>query len=119
MRRLTLVLIVLFTLTACTPDEVAFWQWWNTQPIGCHDAVDFYWPTDSRAWAHRIVQRESGGDPAEQNPRSSAAGCFQLMRVHAWRFDATGSSWAARYDARANTVAALHLYREQGSRPWR
>jgi hypothetical protein len=85
----------------------------------CHEAVDAIWPASSRAWAHRIVQRESRGRAWAQNKRSSAAGCFQLLRMHAWRFDETGSSWAHRYEAPANTRAALHLYQQAGRRPWR
>lgn len=118
MRRLAVVAIALAAFTACTPTEIAWWQGHIDRTRTCHGAVDELWPSSSRAWAHRIVDRESGGDAGAQNTRSSAAGCFQLLRIHAWRFDATGSSWAFRYDARANTLAALHLYREQGAAPW-
>ena len=117
--RLACCAILLAGVSACTPDEIAMVQWIDSQPVGCHQAVDRYWPPSSAGWAHRVVNRESRGRPEAQNRRSSAAGCFQLMKVHAWRFDATGSSWSARYDPAANILAGLHLYREQGSRPWR
>jgi len=117
MKKILLLLIAAFALTACTPEEIAWWESEAT-PIGCHEAVDRYWPSSSQGWAHRIVDRESGGDPTAQNSHSSAAGCMQLVRVHAHRYDATGSSWSMRYDARANIRAALNLYLEQGTRPW-
>jgi hypothetical protein len=103
MRKIILIVVACVVFTGCS----------------CHDAIDALWPAGSRNWAHNIVNRESGGDPSAQNPSSSAAGCFQLLRTHAWRFNATGSSWAQRYDAVANTKAALHLYNEAGTRPWR
>jgi hypothetical protein len=130
-RALVLVLVLLVAgLTACTPEVEA---WWNaltpegrsavlaeiqSQASDCHGQVDRQWPASSRAWAHRIVNRESRGIATAQNSRSSAAGCFQLLRVHAWRFDRCGFTWADRYRARANVCAALDLYREQGARPW-
>ena len=69
--------------------------------------------------ARRIIHRESRNNPAAQNSRSSAAGCFQLLKMHSWRFDAVGCSWAQRYDAVCNTKAADHLYRQAGWSPWR
>lgn len=102
MKKVILVIVASLVFTGCN----------------CHQAVDALWPSGSRQWAHNVVDRESGGDATAQNPRSSAAGCFQLLRMHSWRFDATGTSWAQRYDPVANTLAALHLYNEAGTRPW-
>jgi hypothetical protein len=103
MRKIILIAVACVTLAGCS----------------CHEVVDAIWPAGSRQWAHNVVDRESGGDPGAQNPGSTAAGCFQLLRMHSWRFDATGTSWAQRYDPVANTLAALHLYHEAGTRPWR
>lgn len=89
------------------------------RPKTCREAVDALWPAESRAWFHQIVKRESGGNARAQNKSSSAAGCAQLLRIHAWRFDAVGCSWAQRYDAECNVKAALHLYRAAGKSPWR
>jgi hypothetical protein len=70
--------------------------------------------------ARRIAWRESRFMPWAKNPRSSASGLMQLLDIHAWRFGATGSSWAAgRFDALANVKAARHLFDEQGWQPWR
>lgn len=111
--------VSLLVTVSCTPEQQAAWlAWWNARPSSCRAAVEKYWPAGSKAWAHSKVQSESGGLASAQNRSSSAAGCFQLLRIHAWRFAATGSSWASRYDAAANTLAALHLFREQGKRPW-
>jgi hypothetical protein len=131
MKKIALLTAVTTALVtpACTPEEVAMFS--TLAPpqqsgvlIGlqrhtsCHDAIDRLWPASSRAWAHRIVNRESHGIATAQNRRSSAAGCWQLLSMHAWRFKATGSSWAQRYEAVANTLAALHLYRAAGASPW-
>ena len=118
MRRLAVVAVIV-VLAGCTPAQVAAWTEWHQSTQTCHGAVDALWPANSRSWAHRIVNRESGGRPTAQNRRSSAAGCFQLVKVHAGRFAKVGYSWSDRYDAAANTLAALDLYRSAGSRPWR
>lgn len=86
---------------------------------GCHDAVNFLWPENSRAWAHRVVHRESRGNPRAQNRRSTAAGCFQMLRLHSARYQRLGFTWADRYNPMVNVWVALDLYREQGPRPWR
>lgn len=109
------------TAASCTPEQEAAVRAWLDESAAtstCHGAIDRLWPAGSRAWAHRIVERESHGIATAQNRTSTAAGCFQLLRLHAHRFTATGSSWAMRYDARANTLAALNLYRECGTGPW-
>ena len=89
-----------------------------TRTGGCHDAVNFLWPASSRAWAHKIVHRESRGNPRAQNRRSSAAGCFQMLKIHAGRYRKLGFSWADRYNPAVNLLVALDLFNEQGTRPW-
>lgn len=111
MRRPLAALTIMASLSTSTPA--------GATRGGCYDAVEFLWPRESRAWAHRIVWRESRGDPWAQNRRSSAAGCFQLLRLHAPRFRRLGFSWANRYDPMVNAWVALDLYREQGQRPWK
>lgn len=85
-------------------------------PTDCYGAIDRYWPSESRAWAKKIVHRESRNNPSAQNPRSTAAGCFGMLKMHGHRFP---GGWGNRYDPSANTQAALSLYREAGTRPWR
>lgn len=111
MKRAAAAIAVVASLSVPTPAGAA--------SGGCHDAVEFLWPRESRAWAHRIVWRESRGNPRAQSRRSSAAGCFQLLRLHAPRFRRAGFDWADRYDPIVNTWVALGLFREQGTRPWR
>ena len=82
----------------------------------CYSALHHF-PGD-HATARRIIHRESRNDPTAQNSRSSAAGCFQLLSIHAWRFDAVGCSWAQRYNASCNLRAAYHLYQAAGWSPW-
>lgn len=132
-----LAALAALTLTACTPAQQAAWKAMSPQErenyvahlegrppyetasmgesVDCYAALDRHWPASSRQWARGIVARESGGDPRAQNPRSSAAGCFQLLSMHAHRVP---GGWGNRYDADANTLAALDLYREAGTSPW-
>lgn len=89
-------------------------------PGSCHRAVDTMWPASSRSWAHKIVQRESGGNPTAKNRSSSASGCFQMLSIHAPRFSKLGYSWSNdRFRADAGVRVALDLYNEQGQGPWR
>lgn len=86
----------------------------------CHAAVDAYWPVQHRAWAHRIVARESGGQPTAANPRSSARGCFQmLLRYSAPFYKAVGCSNAMWSNATCNVRAAYVMFQRAGKRPWR
>lgn len=111
MRRLAVTTVIAaVAASACVPPPA---------PVTCAEAVDRIWPEASRAWAHRVVWRESRGDPRADNPRSTASGCWQLLAVHRPRFVRLGYRWGDRYDPVANTRVALDLYREQGSRPWR
>lgn len=90
-----------------------------------------HWPASTHSWAMRIMDRESKAvtygtvylngkwfGAKAQNTRSTAAGCFQLLRMHAHRYNAVGCSWAERYNAHCNVKAAYHLYREAGRSPW-
>lgn len=124
-------------LTGCTPAEIAWWSdpaneptrtvvlaAYQTRPAAtpvrdCFEAIDRHWP-GNKDWARKVVRRESGGNPLAKNRRSTASGCFQLLRVHSSRFTRLGFSWLRdRFDARANVLVAWDLYREQGARPWR
>jgi hypothetical protein len=81
----------------------------------CYSAIDRYWPASSRQWAKGIVWRESRNTPTAANRRSTASGCWQLLSMHWWRIPGGG---ARRFDADANTLGALSLYRQAGTRPW-
>jgi hypothetical protein len=87
----------------------------------CYSAINVWWPVSSRAWARKIVTREAGNRPSAANARSSARGCWQLlMSLHAHRYNKVGfgchpGKWA---NADCNTLAALHLFRQAGTRPW-
>ncbi|MCP4435282.1 MAG: hypothetical protein GY812_07270 [Actinomycetia bacterium] len=97
---------------AAAADEAAS----TTQPPDCYSALVHF--SGDEETARAIVWRESRNQPDAQNARSSAAGCFQIVRVHDWRFDAVGCSWQQRYEAVCNTKAADHLYRAESWEPW-
>lgn len=86
-------------------------------PKDCYGALRYF--SGDRDNARYIVWRESRNDPTAQNPRSSAAGCFQLTARHAWRFVEVGCSWSRRYEPVCNAKAADHLFREAGWDPWK
>ena len=71
-------------------------------------------------WATGIAWRESRCQPGAANRRSAARGIFQMMvPLHARQFAAVGCSWRQWANPYCNVGAAAHLFREQGSRPWR
>lgn len=89
----------------------------NAAPTDCNTAIDRHWPGD-KAWAKRIVWRESRNTPTARNA-SGASGCFQMMLpLHSRRFSAVGCSPAAWADPVCNVRAAWTLYAEAGTSPW-
>ena len=137
LKRLAIIgsIVIATALTACTPTQIEVFksldpttqqtviQQIRTQnqakSSDCYQAIDKHWPANTRSWARSIVRRESNNQPHAQNRSSSAAGCFQLTRVHAGRFQKLGYDWANdRYNADANARVAFDLYREAGVRPW-
>ena len=129
----TLAIALSGVFTACTPEQIAAF---NAAPadvqqailaglntpraeMDCYTAMRQVWPSETHAWARTIIKRESRNIPTAQNRRSSAAGCFQTLRIHAPRFANLGYTWEHdRYNALANTRVAYDLYKEQGTRPW-
>ena len=123
----------LMLAAACTPEQIAAYNnlapheqaavrtHWHTvnPPADCNTAMRNVWPQSTWAWAEAVIWRESRNNPAAQNARSTAAGCFQMLRVHAGRYNALGYTWDQRYNATVNSIVALDLYREQGATPWR
>lgn len=102
------IILTMTTLAGCTSTPAS--------TTSCHAAVDAIFPASARGRAHQIVQRESGGNPRAQNRRSTAAGCFQLLSMHA---DLFRYGWGTRYDAAENVLAAFKLYAGSGWIPWR
>lgn len=83
--------------------------------------VGAYFRTEDVDLALRVIACESHGDPAAQNPRSSAAGLFQhLTRYWARRAAAAGFAGASVFDPEANVAAAAWLvYSDGGWSHWR
>jgi hypothetical protein len=120
-------------LLACQPHEVAVFKTLSPEhqqnvlntlssrapasSSDCYGALGHF--SGDHGMARKVIHRESRNNPAAQNRSSSAAGCFQLLSMHAHRFDAVGCSWAQRYNAVCNVKAADHLYRAAGWSPWR
>ena len=74
----------------------------------------------SWSWAVGIAWRESRCQPGAANRRSQARGVFQLMVPLHWRdFAAVGCSWRQWANPTCNIGAAAHLFRGQGTSPWR
>lgn len=82
------------------------------------DLIRVLMPDGDRAVA--IARRESGLRCDADNPRSSAAGLFQLMKIHEPRAERLGVTWGeVESSCLANIVVAHDLWAEQGWRPWR
>lgn len=117
-----LMTILLMLIGAAEPNQVetelrtiAFEQ--MVDPVDrWHLLVDAYFPEDEVDTALCIIRYESGGDPEADNPRSTAAGLFQIL----------GSLWAPRfgvsegdlYDPATNVRLARHIWDESGWGAW-
>jgi len=88
------------------------------RPTDCYSAIDQVFPASAQSWAKSIVTRESRNTPTAQNARSTAAGCFQLLAMHNFRYYEVGCTPYDKYDALCNTKAAYHLYQQAGTSPW-
>ena len=58
-----------------------------------------------------VIDRESGGDPAAQNPASTASGLLQFL----------ASWWSGKWnpmDPRVNLAHGYRAWREVGWAPW-
>ena len=134
MKKLTICAVCALATCACTPGQVAdvasalgvdigpetatLVAFHVEHPADCNAAIAQVWPQRLQAWARRIVWRESRNQPAAKNRRSSASGCFQLLKMHADLFT-NGCTWESRFDPLCNTRAARALYQGSGSNPWR
>ena len=85
----------------------------------CYGAMRQVFPASVHGWAEGIIRRESGGSPGAQNPSSSAAGCWQMLAMHDWRYYEVGCTPSQKYQAYCNNRAAHHLYSQAGTSPWR
>lgn len=84
----------------------------------CIGAMQRVFPPSAHSWGRAIIMRESRNQPTAQNRSSSAAGCWQLLRMHDHRYYSVGCTPAQKYDALCNTKAAFTLYRDAGTSPW-
>lgn len=91
----------------------------QAKSLDCIGAMHQVFPASVWGWAEGIIRRESGNDPGADNPTSSAAGCWQMLSMHDWRYGAVGCSAAQKYEALCNNKAAYHLYAAAGTSPWR
>lgn len=68
-----------------------------------------------------IARRESGLRCDAKNPRSSASGLFQTMRLHEGRARRLGLTWSEIQgpDCLSDVLLAYALWAEQGWAPWR
>lgn len=144
MKHALLAAILAVIITACTPEQLAAFhastpevqaQWaanvleanrireWGeaVNANNAHSSTDCYaemrrhFPASQHAKAAAVINRESRGNAAAKNSRSSASGCFQMLAsLHAHRLPAGGSF----FNAHDNTVAALNLWQQSGWSPW-
>lgn len=132
---ITLIFIpLLFTLSACLPQQHPIWATLTPQQQqgvlaheaskvaskDCYTAISKHWPANLHAWGRSIVWRESRNTPSAANRSSTARGCWQmLMSLHAKRFYAVGCTPAQWANPDCNSKAAYHLYKAAGKSPWK
>ena len=93
-----------------TKDVVAAQKNNSHSSTDCYGEMQKHWPSHLHGWAQRVIQRESRGVATAQNPRSSAAGCFQLM--HSYHANKYPANCKDRYNAHCNVQAAWKLYQQ-------
>lgn len=102
---------------ACLAEPTCFEQ--VSPAKTCREAADRYWPKSSRGWVDKTLHAESRGDHRAANKASTARGCMQLLQsLHSWRYREVGCDPSDWNRPGCNVLAALHLYNEQGPRPW-
>jgi soluble lytic murein transglycosylase-like protein len=70
-----------------------------------------------RAWAYRVANCESHGDPGARNRSSGAMGLYQFL-PGTWATTPQGRAGRNPYDGYANAEAAAWLYARSGGQPW-
>lgn len=99
-----------FDVAIAAPASPGIEQW---RPL-----VAEFFPPDLVALALKVMDCESGGDPAAFNP-SGASGLFQHMpRYWSARSSAAGWGGADIFDPRANVAVAAHLATTDGWWHW-
>lgn len=121
LRSLLAASVLVVTLGACSPSEIAAWQRWHDS----RDSTSVVEDEISQAFgpaagsATGVARCESNLDPSAISRGGGNWGLFQINSVHAGDFeDVTGRPWSDVLDAHWNAVYAKHLYDDQGWRPW-
>ena len=91
-----------------TPTIPAVEQW--------RSLVAAYWPAELVDTALCIIEKESRGNPAAKNPRSTARGLFQIL-ASLWA-PYFGVSFDALYDPGVNVQLGYRIYQRQGWGAW-
>lgn len=84
----------------------------SKQASDCYSAARKYFPQSQWSKAYQIINRESGGNPSAKNARSTASGCFQILRG-SWKHP-TVSFYSGRFNPDANAKAASIIWRHGG-----
>lgn len=77
--------------------------------------IETHFAPEDAAWAMRVMDCESKGDPYVDNPYSSASGLFQFLDS-TWAF--TPYANQSVYDPVANVAAAAWLFYTEGPHHW-
>ena len=92
---------------------------WN---LDARTLIELFWHgTGQTERAMKVANRESHFSCTAKNPRSSATGVFQTLRLHAPRAQRLGLSWndIAGPNCYADIALAFDLWRTNGWAPWR
>lgn len=100
-------------LTATEAQSVA--DHYNACDADVECTIRAVFPDNVEDRALRIARCESGLNPRARNPRSSAAGTFQIIAA-TWR--AYADAGMDIFNARDNTVVAHRIWQSSGFTPW-
>lgn len=123
-KRLTLLLVALVTLVACTPEEIAWFagrqEAARTAGHPCPDVAPLLELNNLPDHFHDVIWRESMCDPWAVNSSSGALGLTQIMPF--WLEDLCpleiACTEADLLDPVANLAAAGYVWRAQGAEAW-
>lgn len=124
LKAVTLVLALLLG-SACTPEEIAWWQWYQRTPEGIEEIIHRkFGPLGLGSRFVEIARCESELKADAVNPKSGASGVLQIHPFwnKPWHSDPVaqyvGSHWHLRFDPNINVEMAYRIWESYGIDEW-
>ena len=99
--------------------DYSCFDWRTHRAEAWRPLLEKYFEPEDMAWAIKVMNCESHGNPNAENKRSGAAGLFQHLQKY-WpkRAKNAGFPGVSPFDPEANIAATARLYSFQGGDPW-